>query len=182
MKNRYHHKLQLPVKFIPKLLTFDVGMNFAHVRYDPSEVNQDLIDFLKGLGVSIYGVEVFGRSPTTLNGIHLDGSDFTNDTKINFVFGHGDMDWYELKPDGKLIHGMTRNNTPYLNAKDDDCNKVWTAKINNTGGLVNVGGLHGLSNIITDRWCYCLMLGDIANNNKQLQWDKAIELFKGYYV
>lgn len=166
MKNRYHHKL--PVKFIPKHLVFDAGMNFAHVRYDPSEVNSDLGKFLQGLGVSIIGVEVFGRGPSTINGIHIDGPGFTNDTKINFVYGQGDMDWYKLKPNGKLIHGMTSTGTPYLNAKDTECDKVWTAKVDDSGSLVNVGGLHGLSNITTDRWCYCIMLGDIANNHKRL--------------
>ena len=126
-------------------------------------------------------VEVFGRTPALKNTIHIDGDRFTDSTKINFVYGQGSMDWYKLKDGGKLTPGTSATNTPHITASDDDCDKVWSAEIDHHGSLVNVGGLHGLSNITTVRWCYCLLLGDIANDNKRLQWDRALELFKGYY-
>jgi hypothetical protein len=181
MENRYHHKLRLPVKFVPKKFEFKNNPNYIHVLMDPTEVNQELKDFLKSIGVSIRAVEVFGRTPNTENKIHIDGDRYTDSVKINFVYGQGDMDWYDLKPGRKLVHGISATNTPHIVAEDEDCTKVWSASIDDSGSLVNVGGLHGLSNIATTRWCYCLMLGDIANNDQRLQWDRAVELFKGYY-
>jgi hypothetical protein len=178
MENRYHHSLQLPVAFVPKNLNISIP---SHVRYAISDVNKDLVDFLASLGVVVTGAEVFSRPAGAISGIHLDGDKLTNDTKINYVYGHGTMNWHRLKPGKELMRRMTVNNTPYLMSNASDTEKVWSAKIEETGSLVNVGGLHDVTDITTPRICYCLMLGDMANNNARLQWDRAVELFKGYY-
>ena len=178
MENRYHYKLQVPIEFVPMQLDFTTS---SHQRYDVSNVNKELRDFLNTLGVEIFGVEVFSRNAKDVSGIHIDGSSVSNFTKINYVYGDGIMNWFDLKQDKELIIGKTVNNTPYLLAKNEDCEKVWSAKIDQSGSLVNVGGLHSVSDITTPRICYCLMLEDMSTKHA-LQWDRAIELFKGYYI
>jgi hypothetical protein len=179
MENRYHHRLQLPVAFVPLDLNIPIP---SHVEYAVSNVNKDLVDMLASLGVSVIGAEVFSRPAGAYSGIHIDGGQPSDTTKINYVYGQGIMDWYKLKPGKELVQNFTTaNSSIYLAAHHDDCEKVWSARVEETGSLVNVGGLHGVSNITTPRICYCLKLGDMANNNAKLQWDRAIELFKGYY-
>ena len=178
MENRYHHKLKLPVAFVPKDLNIEIP---SHIKYKVSDVNQDLIDFLKSLGVSVLASEVFARPAGTDGGTHLDGAVETAATKINYVYGQGTMNWHQLKPGKKLYEYHTAINTMYLYSMAVDNEIVWSANIDETGSLVNVGGLHSVTDITTPRICYCLMLGDMAKNNTSLQWDRAIELFKGYY-
>jgi hypothetical protein len=178
MKNRYHYKLQLPIEFVPMQLDFTIS---SHQRYDVSNVNKELRDFLNTLGVEIFGVEVFFRNINDTGGIHIDGSSVSNFTKINYVYGEGNMNWFNLKPNKELILGNTINNTPYLLARNEDCEKVWSANIDQSGSLVNVGDLHSVSDITGPRICYCLMLEDMSTKHA-LQWDQALELFKGYYI
>jgi len=181
MENKYHHKLRLPVKFIPKMLSFDDTSHFAHLKYDVRDINKDLLNFLEDLGVHVIGAEVFGRTPYTTNPIHVDGNKLSNNVKINFVYGQGLMNWFHLRPTRKVIQKTNTVGMYHLEAEESDCEKVWSASIDDNGSLVNVGILHNLSDITTDRWCYCLLLGDIRYRNTRLQWDRAIELFKDYY-
>ena len=180
IENRYHQKLKLPVKFIPNPRFFSGNQTSCHIKCDVNEVNQDLQMFLKHLGVYVMNMEVFGRTPVTNNFIHLDGDKFSDNVKINYVYGQGFMDWYNLKPDRKIITETNTIGTKHIRANDNDCEKVWSASIDESGSLVNVGVLHGVSNVTTTRWCYCLILGDILNS-KRLQWNRALELFQGYY-
>jgi hypothetical protein len=180
MENRYHYKLNLPVKFIPNPNFFNHYPEPCHVKFSINDVNEDLQTFLKSVGIYIMAAELFVRNPTTKNFIHLDGDKFSDNVKINYVYGQGTMDWYRLKIDKDIITETNTIGTKHVRADDADCEKVWSAPIDEFGSLVNVGVLHGVSNVTTTRWCYCLILGDILNM-KRLQWDRALELFQGYY-
>jgi hypothetical protein len=180
MENRYHYKLNLPVKFIPNPKFFNDYPEPCHVKFSINDVNKDLQTFLISLGVYIMDVELFVRDSSTKNFIHLDGDKFSDNVKINYVYGQGLMDWYRLKSNKDIITETNTIGTKHVRANEGDCEKVWSAPIDEFGSLVNVGVLHGVSDVTNTRWCYCLILGDILNM-KRLEWDRALKLFQSYY-
>jgi hypothetical protein len=174
----YHLKLNLPVNFTPIPVDFT---NKNHVVYNLKNINFELKDFLFSLGVTILNAEVFYKNENTKNGIHIDNNKpLNNFVKLNYVYGGGDslMKWYQLKKDRSIKMAKTVINTSYQYALEQDVDEVYTVKIEGPS-LVNVGILHGITNVTSPRTCYSLILG--SKLNEQLEWNEALKLFKGYY-
>ena len=92
MENRYHYKLNLPVKFIPNPKFFNDYPEPCHVKFSINDVNKDLQTFLISLGVYIMDVELFVRDSSTKNFIHLDGDKFSDIviiTQLSYLYING---------------------------------------------------------------------------------------------
>ena len=177
----YHLKLNLPIEFNPSPMSF--LNNKPHVVYGLENLSSEFKDFLSSLGVMVMLAEVFYKDEKSkaIDGIHIDNTKRLNNfVKLNYVYGGGDslMKWYRLKEGKNTRVARTSINTTYQYALSQDVDEIFAVKIEGPS-LVNVGVLHGISNITSPRICYSLVLGNKLN--QQLEWDEALKLFKGYY-
>jgi hypothetical protein len=179
--NTYHHYLKIPVKFTP---VFDAGATFIS-GYDKTLINQELVEWISSLGLTIGGAEVFHLEPNDPNypnclPIHSDSSEFDDHVKMNFVYSDSaaTMNWYEYK-DADLLETLTTPiGTGYVTTSRDNCELVYSAEVGKPS-LVNTGMLHDISPIASTRWCFSFPLW---KNGRRLTWDLAVEIFKDFII
>ncbi len=157
-----------------------------HREY-PREHVQQLETWLNSLGLRIGFSEVFRKQPgyNVTDTIHADGRTLDNHVKINWIVNPGasTMSWYKIKPNCNHNETVTNIGTPYLSAKQEDCDLIIRENLitaPNRPALVNAGQLHGVENLNTDRYCYSFML-QYKNSFKKVPWDSAVEIFKDYF-
>ena len=179
--NRYHHYLKIPVKFTP---VFDAGAPFIS-GYDKTLIDQDLVEWIDGLGLTIGGAEVFHLEPNDPKypnclPIHSDSSAFDNHVKINFVYCDtaSTMNWYEYKDPTLLETLTTPIGTGYITTIKANCKLVYSAEVGQPS-LVNTGTLHDISPVTSTRYCFSF---PIWKNGKRLTWDRAMDIFKDYII
>jgi len=179
-----YYNLELPINPLSKSISFHDLPNQPWSLYSIENLNQELINFLYGIGICITTAAVFttiGKQETT---IHIDGLKIGNFAKLNFVKSTGlhQMNWYLLKEETKLVPSLrpSENNLPernYVNFLPKDVELIETTVIGYPG-LVNVGVPHNITNINGIR--KCLSLGILDKTGMPLTVEKAVDLFSNY--
>lgn len=178
---QFYTKLDLPVKFKPVFnAEHFADKKFAHEVINVNDIDPLFLKFLDRLGVLVKYAEVFYRGTTNPLLIHLDGNAESNDVKLNYIYGVGtsQMRWYKLKPGRAVKLEYNANNTAHISASEDDVDEVFSASVGEAS-LVNVGQLHGITDISEPRICYCLCLFN-KHTGKRLQWDEAVTVFSKF--
>ena len=174
-------KLDLPIKFKP---VFDAAhfadKKFAHEPIKINDIDPLFLKFLDHLGVTVKYAEVFYRGVNNPLLVHIDGATESNDVKLNYIYGVGTskMRWYKLKPDRSVKREYNVNNTAHISAASDDVDEVFSASVGEAS-LVNVGQLHGVTDISEPRICYCLCLYN-KTTGERLQWNEAVIIFRKF--
>lgn len=152
-----------------------------HITY-PRENIVELEQWVDQFGLRIGFSEVFKKYPgyNYPNALHLDGYEFNNHVKLNFIInpGKSTMAWWRIKPGRQYKDLTTVVGTGYYWAQKEDCDLVVEENLIKPA-LVNAGMLHSIENIDTERICFSFML-KYKNNNQKLLWDQAMEIFKDY--
>jgi hypothetical protein len=178
--NQYHYRLNLPVEFIPK----HIEQCEFRCPYPINLVNQELVDWLKSIGILLHMGEEFLLDPsgTSKHDIHLDGNKQNMFLKLNYVFCDTPhvMNWYKLKSDNTLKTINSDGGTPYLVCNPDDCEIVYSAEVGKPS-LVNVMELHDVSTVKSKRYCFSFVLISIEKR-RPIVWEEAEEIFKDYIV
>ena len=179
--NRYHHYLKIPVKFTP---VFDSGAPFIS-GYDKTLIDQELVEWIDGLGLTIGGAEVFHLEPNDTNypdclPIHSDSDEFDDHVKMNFVYSDtaSTMNWYEYKDPTLLETQYTPIGTGYVTTDKDNCDLVYSAEVGQPS-LVNTGMLHDISPVTSTRYCFSFPLW---KNGRRLTWNDAVNVFENFIV
>lgn len=179
MINRYYRFLNLPFD-----LKFDIPV-FAkanHQRIDT--IPQPLIEFLKDHECQVSIAEVFKKDPGyhSHRGIHLDGLDFDDHVKINFVIDNFDsiMCWWQAKEPKYLNNEVTVIGTNFIWAEAQHCDLLASVSIDRPA-LVNVGQLHSIESVtVNTRYAFTFMI--MKNNGQRLLWDEALVKFKDLII
>ena len=181
MKNVYHHRLDIPVKFVP---VFPKNAPIIS-NYDIKLINKELFDWLQSLNIVAVAAEIFHQIPNsdqTSTPIHVDAGGFDDRVKLNFVYTNytdsfsNMMNWYICKDESKLKPFTTSIGSGSTLVNEEDCELVYSAQLG-TPSLINAGILHGVSNVTSERYCFSLTL---TESKQFLKWDRAIEIFKDY--
>jgi hypothetical protein len=183
LKNNYHYKLSFPVDFIPTYLEGDTFRNVYPVEL----INQELVDWLNKLNIFVIMAEQYMLDPNGKKSsyeIHRDGQpdvhpDFI---KMNYVFCDTPhvMNWYKLHPGKELKNAGIPGGFPFLVCDEGDCDLVHSAEVGQPS-LVNVMELHDVSTVLSKRYCFAFVLGNIETK-QPINWNEAEELFKEYII
>lgn len=177
-ENRYYRFLNLPFEFnliVPEFKEQN------HLRLTAEQIPREFIIFLRNHGCKIGFAEIFRKQPDYKHvlSLHLDGLEFDDHVKINYVVGGGNskMCWWQTKPGIEPRRQVTVVGTDYLYAAEEDCDLLCSAKLDRPA-LVNAGQLHNVVDITEPRYAFSFMIQ--KNNGDKLLWDEAIILFKDY--
>lgn len=182
-KNDYFYYLNLPFIFERELPDFSKSPHVVMQRTDFPKFE----GWLNSLKLSIRHVDVFKKEPgwpKNYSGtIHIDGNDFDNHAKLNFVFNSGNskIAWYKLKEGCAVENFPSRAYTPAKSAKSDDCYKVEEA-LTNKPMLINVGTLHDIRDVEMTRYCFSFQLAPKNNLNLKIYWPTVEIYFKDYII
>lgn len=172
--NTYYKHLMIPFDFKPVYPKDNSPMT----SYDLKKIPDEMTRWLDTKNLEIVHGEVFYLSPAGVDSlpIHIDGAQIDDHVKINFVYCDTPsfMNWYNINDETKLVRSQTPIGTNYISANLEDCEKVCTAEIGQPS-LVNVGRLHDISSVQSDRYCFSFVLKEKASEIN-LQWNRAIEL------
>ncbi len=153
----------------------------VHATY-PREKIVQLEEWLNSFGLTVGFSEVFKKYPgyNYPNSLHLDGYEFDDHVKINFVVNAGSstMAWWRIKPGYQYRNLTTVVGTGYLWAPKEECDLVAEENLARPA-LVNAGMLHSVENIDTERLCYSFMLKN-KKTQRRLLWDNAVSILKDY--
>ena len=180
--NQYHHRLNLPVEFVPQPLDMSDGY---HKIYPVDRVNKNLLEFFNSLGCDIGHGEQFLLQPNGMADyhiIHIDNDDDLPLVKINYVYCDTPhvMNWYELREGAKLKKAQSSANTNYFTCDPHDVEKVFSATVGQPS-LVNVKKLHDVSTVSSPRTCYSLVV--VENETlRRLTWEEAEFIFSDYIL
>jgi hypothetical protein len=177
--NRYYRYLKLPFKFDPVEPDFSKS---HHVKYS-IQPHDEFAAWLDSLNLVVGFAEAFKKSPTDIAypwSTHLDGNEFDDHVKINFIYGHGTskMIWAKIKPGHQHNKKTTVVGTDYLWAPLVNCDIVAADPLWQPA-VVNAGQLHDVVDVSETRICYSFMLRH-KNSTHRLLWDDAMTLFKDY--
>lgn len=177
----YFYYLNLPFNFNKELPDFSESPHVVMTRADFPLFER----WLNTLKLTIRHADVFKKEPGwpfNYNGtIHIDGNDFDNHAKINFVYNSGTSKivWYKLKDGCSVIDFPSRAYTPAKAAKPDDCVQVASA-LTNRPMVLNVGQLHDIRDIDQTRFCFSFQLAPLGNLKSKVFWKDIPEYFKDY--
>lgn len=178
-ENRYYRYLNFPFSVDLKLPEFaDINHKVLTSEYIPGE----LVDFLTQHGCKIGFAEIFRKSPGYSHhlALHLDGHEFDDHVKINFVLNNNGskMRWWKVKDPALLKKEITVVKTHYYYAAEEDCDLVAEAELDRPA-LVNAGQLHSIHSVVNEnRYAFSFMI--MRADGSRLLWDDAVELFKDY--
>ena len=143
-------------------------------------LHQELVDFLKSLGLTILFFETFGLLANSKEFIHTDhlSGDYV---KLNYIFGgkNSAMNWYSVKPEVNKTPSLTSINTKYLKYEIDEVELLHSQAVG-FPSIVQVGIPHSITNPESWRICISLIIHD--SNHKRVTMSKAQEIFKNYIV
>lgn len=141
-----------------------------------ASIDPTFINFLNELDLTTNHAEIFYTPPMKNMPIHVDWHQYTNNCKLNWVFGGENslMKWWRPKdPNAPLRQKLTPIGTHYIHFEENECDEIASAVIGQPS-LVNVGIPHSIDNRgCDDRWCLSYVIWDL-NKNNVLQWDDAL--------
>jgi hypothetical protein len=182
LKNQYHYRLEIPVKFIPKYIEPN---EFQHNFYEKALLNEEFLAWLNGLKLDILGVEQFVLDPEKRRKhyVHIDDPLVDNHVKLNFVYCDKDynMNWYSLKEGSKTTVAVSKLGTTYEWADKDDCNVLYSAVVGQPS-IINANVLHDVDPVDHLRYCFSITLTHLDNPTKKISWEEAEEIFKDYVI
>lgn len=153
--------------------------NVLHVQYAWNDSTHELNRWLEQYGAAIGYSEAFYKPPgyDYPNALHLDGHNFDNHVKLNFVENPGSskMVWWNLKPGAKCQSSSTVVGTGYLWAHKHDCELIDSSPLSSPT-LVNAGMLHSVEDVDSDRLCYSFMLV-YRGTQRKILWSEAVHMF-----
>lgn len=179
MENKYYRYLKLPFQFDIEIPEFK---SQKHQKLNIDQIPRPLINFLHEHDCQIGFAEVFRKEPGYYHdlALHLDGYEFDDHVKINFVVNNNGskMRWWQVKDPGLLKKQTTVVGTEYYYAAESDCDLLAEAELNRPA-LVNAGQLHSVDNI-TDQYRYAFSFMIQKKSGEKLLWPEAMVLFKDY--
>ncbi len=180
MKNNFYYNLDLPVKFVTNFIDNE---ELLHTSFDINFINSEFKQWLSDRDLYIVGeCERFILEPHKTNSllIHIDNPESTNHVKLNYVYCDTDHKtiWYRLKPKKELQFSETSIGTKYAQAKEEDCDEVFSAKVG-TPGLFNAAELHGVPAVLSKRVTFSMTLAKISTG-KLITWGEAEQIFKDF--
>jgi hypothetical protein len=182
--NNYHRYLNLPFEIAKPDICNTIPDTPVHKDIN-TYVDEQMLDFLKGLGLRINHTEVFYTAPNTSLPIHCDHTLIDNRVKINVTWGpeEGVIRWWKAKKfDILTSEAEYFSERPHNNviAQMEDCDMVYQANTNRPS-LVNVGQLHDTYSPSTaGRWTLCFVPALEHVSGDSMQWDQAMEYFGDY--
>ena len=184
MNNNYVKDIRLPVNFIPH--EFLVSKNYHELMLTPDLINQEFHLWLKDLGLktSPTGSRFFYRHPFNRGTIHVDAFDL-NASKLLFIYDSDGaiLNWYDLLPGKTPTPFITQNGEEIRSFEPKNCTKILTTKAD-SHCLMNGKIMHQVvvgPNNFKNRKCYSITLLNYKTSER-IHWDKAIEIFKPYFV
>ena len=157
--------------------------NKRHQRIDHANINPEIFEFFKSKNLKIGLAESFFRRPgDPFNPeIHKDAINFTDASKINWVYDSGDsvMEWY--KPiNNNIKTNKTAIGVSYEYYDIADLELVHTQHVG-FPSLVQVGLPHNIANITSDRLCISVLFIDIETSS-YIPFEKAKMIFQNELV
>jgi hypothetical protein len=181
MKNDYYYYLNLPFEFKKQLPDFSKSPHVIMKRGDFPLFER----WLNSLKLTIRHADVFKKEPGwpfNYNGtIHIDGNDFDNHVKINFVFNsrNSKIVWYKLKEGASVVNFPSRAYSPAKASKPEDCYQVEEA-LTNRPMILNTGCLHDVRDVEQTRYCFSFQLAPLGNLVSKVYWHEVETYFKDY--
>lgn len=183
--NNYYYYLNLPFTFNREVPPF---VDTGHVLLNRQDVPK-FEAWLNTIGLTIRHVDVFCKLPgwpetrkrKDRATIHIDGYEFDDHVKINFVYNSGSSKivWYKLKEGCSSFSDTSGAYTPSRSAWPDDCYPVESA-LTNRPMLVNVGQLHDVIDVDTKRICFSFQLGPLDCPSRKLYWNEVHNYFGNF--
>ena len=193
--NKFCKKLNLPFRFTPNInfSQWDTeGLNWVqfHKVLQPKELNNnDLLEFLRSLGLDSNWIEVFYTPPKQNGIIHSDNSNKTEWSKLYFQFGASgsSMRWWNsnnvLEVSTASGSGGDRTKNHYhgqvLVAEEQSSTIIHEADLQSPH-IVNVGQLHSSHNPTSEKR-FVVTLALFHLNGQRLLWGDALKIFEDYY-
>lgn len=164
--------------------------NSNHVLLQREDVPR-FENWLNTLGLTVRHADVFRKFPGWPENrmqqdratIHIDGNDFDDHAKINFVYNSGNsrIVWYKLKPGAESFSDQSGAYTPSRSAWDHDCEEVCST-LTNRPMLVNVGQLHDIRDVDQLRYCFSFQLAPIHDPHSKIYWHQLPQYFSRYML
>ena len=189
MQNNYCYKLDIGINPALDNIT-SVQKSYSNLdqvmvfNFPLETVDNDVLKFLEPLGLTVGHCEAFYTPPNGELLLHVDRDKPNNDCKLNWVYGAKGsvMEWW-IPKDPYCPLNIRTNPTGYhyIEYSKEECNKAWSAEIG-TPSMINSGIPHCVVNSTSEgRWCYSHVIFD-KHNNKILQWNEAVGIFKPWIV
>ena len=135
-----------------------------HTKIEQSDLNADLVNFLKDKNIYIYNIQTFSFAPHFVQPIHIDGNG-GNIAKINFLFGGAGslMQWYREKPNMPHIFKKTPAGTLFQDFSHEQVELLESHTLK-FPSLVQVGIPHHIINKDQHLICISILLADVNSN------------------
>ncbi len=174
--NIYHQYLQLPFEIKRPDLCYgsptDAKITNLHDYRD-----ENIEQLHNKLGIKTLIVEVVYTPPNSNLPIHSDAMPIDNHVKLNITWGNSDKAatrWWLPKD------RTTTFNTFPINSDRNDYDLIYQAHTNSPC-LINVGQLHDSYNPSNEgRWTLSTIPAHM--DNRFIQWDEAMEIYKDYII
>lgn len=179
-----YKQLNVPFEFKPPV-EFFTGTSDREIKVPKNLYNQELIDWLDTFGLEIKYSRYFYSPKDFQFPLHIDVMDYPNNyVRLNFIFGGvgSYMTWYELldKNDNHNFTFHTSENNETVRSYNRDKVKLIDKGYVKSGALVNTGIIHTMYTP-EDRHCFAFFMKE-KGKDKRLEWDRALEIFDGYFI
>jgi len=153
-----------------------------HIKIPVTDINHDLILFLKTLNLTVVWTELFYTPSFYFTTVHTDydsGAIEGDYTKLNYIFGGKDslMYWWRPKPGVSNMVEDTAIDSQYIDYKISEVDLIDEQQVK-FPSIVQVGIPHNIRNFEESRYCLSLVLR--TQNNTRLTMAESIEIFKQY--
>lgn len=184
--NNYCVDLNLPFSLfkenVDPIALLKSNPRFAgHFNISSMLLNKEIIKLFNGLGLTIFLVEVFYRTPNSSGNIHSDLDKPGDYSKLNWIFGgEGSiMNWYNTNSNYVSASTNTTAIKSYaLYYKDAEVDLIHTQVVGQPS-LVQVGIPHKVINSNLERLCVSVVFR-YTDTNIRPTFNEALELFKDY--
>lgn len=177
-KHDYYYYLNLPFEFKRELPDFGQKNHVVLTRADVPRFE----GWLNTLGLTVRHADVFRKFPgwpetrvlKDRATIHIDGHEFDNHAKINFVFNSGTSKivWYKLRPGRETFADQSGAYTPSRSAWPDDVEPV-VSVLTDRPMVLNVGQLHDIVDVDQVRYCFSFQLAPVHDPVKKIYWHQV---------
>jgi hypothetical protein len=178
MNNFYFLNLDIPL--FKEGITFQDIPKTSIAKIDEVKyLNEKIFMFFDSLGLKIFFVETFFKTPEQQGGIHIDGVG-GDCTKLNWVFNGGSskMGWY--RPINNILgtKHKTATGTSYTSYSRNQVDEIEHCTIQNPT-LVQVGIPHCIFDVTEDRFCVSILFKNKISNQIPTM-NESVQIFKKY--
>ena len=178
MNNFYFLNLDIPL-FKEGITFHDITKVSIAILDEEKYLNEKIFMLLDSLGLKIFFVETFFKTPDKPSGIHIDasGGDYT---KLNWVFGGGDskMGWFEpIDKKPKLISKNTAGK-PFVSYAQNEVTEIERTVVKNPT-LIQVGLPHNVFDVTEERFCVSILFKHKSSDQRPTM-NESVQIFKKY--